>query len=43
MKFYLTRIKNKDMHNSLKHKLNFEFKLSPEILRFSRYFLVMKI
>ncbi len=24
--------------NSLKHKLNFEFKLSPEILRFSRYF-----
>ena len=24
--------------NSLKHKLNFDFKLSPEILRFSRYF-----
>ena len=24
--------------NSLKHKLNFEFKLSPEILKFSRYF-----
>ena len=24
--------------NSIKHKLNFEFKLSPEILKFSKYF-----
>lgn len=24
--------------NSIKHKLNFEFKLSPDILKFSRYF-----
>ena len=30
--------KKKRYDNSLKHKLNFEFKLSPEILRFSRYF-----
>ena len=30
--------KKKKYDNSLKYKLNFDFKLSPEILNFSKYF-----